>query len=59
MSDVIKVAERLYREANPNGSMDTPSFAYQQVESANRRRIQANSDFSLYEWCLEELKKKG
>lgn len=59
MSDIITVAERLYREANPNTKMDTPSFAYEQVESANRRRKEANSDLSLYDWCKMELSKKS
>jgi hypothetical protein len=27
-NDIIKVAEALYKEKNPNSKMDTPSFAY-------------------------------
>jgi len=58
MSDIITVAERLYYEANPNTKMDIPSFAYEQVELANRRRKLANSKLSLYDWCKQELDKK-
>ena len=55
MNDVIEVAEKLYYEANPNTRMDVPSFAYEQVEKANNRRVRANSKLSLYDWCKAEL----
>jgi hypothetical protein len=55
MNDVVTVAEQLYYEANPNTKMDIPSFAYEQVESANKRRIAAQSKLSLYDWCKQEL----
>ena len=58
MSDIITVAEKLYYEANPNTKMDVPSFAYEQVESANRRRVLAMSELSLYDWCKKELSNK-
>lgn len=54
MNDVIKVAERLYYEANPTTKMDVPSFAYEQVEKANHRRLASNSELSLYDWCKQE-----
>jgi hypothetical protein len=54
MDDEIKVAERLYYEANPNTKMDVPSFVYEQIRAANRRRIFANSYLSLYDWCKKE-----
>lgn len=59
MSDIVKVAEKLYYEANPGTNMDVPSFAYEQVEAANNRRIKANSELSLYDWCKEEMSKKN
>lgn len=59
MSDVITVAEKLYYEANPTTKMDVPSFAYEQVEAANRRRKAANSELSLYDWCKYELSLKN
>jgi capsule polysaccharide export protein KpsE/RkpR len=59
MNDVITVAEKLYYEANPNTKMDVPSFAYEKVEAANRRRNAAQSDLSLYEWCKQELASNG
>lgn len=58
MSDIITVAERLYYEANPNTKMDVPSFAYEQVEAANKRRHLAKSELSLYDWCKKELSEK-
>jgi len=55
MNDIIKVAEKLYYEANPSTKMDVPSFAYEKVEAANRRRIKAQSKLSLYDWCKKEM----
>ena len=55
MDDVITVAEKLYYEANPTTKMDVPSFAYEQVEKANKRRFEARSELSLYNWCKLEL----
>ena len=57
MEDVIKVAEKLYYEANPDTKMDVPSFAYEQVEKANKRRFEAMSELSLYDWCKKEFHK--
>ncbi len=53
--NVIHVADMLYYEANPNTTMDVPSFVYEQVEMANRRRLLANSTLNLYDWCKAEL----
>lgn len=55
MNDVIKVAEKLYKEANPNTRMDTPSFAYEKVEEMNKKRIEAMSNISLYDWCKQQM----
>jgi len=57
-NDVIEVAEKLYYEANPTTKMDVPSYAYEQVEAANKRRRNAQSELSLYDWCKLELAKK-
>lgn len=57
MNDVIVVAEKLYYEANPDTKMDVPSFVYEQVEKANKRRLMTGSKLSLYDWCKKELKK--
>ena len=53
-NDVIEVAERLYYEANPTTNMNVPSFAYEQVEAANKRRAAARSELTLYDWCKQE-----
>lgn len=50
MNDVITVAERLYKEMNPDSTKDTPSFAYETVEKWNKEYLQSNSDLSLYDW---------
>jgi hypothetical protein len=54
MNDVITVAERLYYEVNPNTKSDVPSFTYEQVQAANKRRCEAQSELDLYEWCKRE-----
>lgn len=51
MNDVIKVAEKLYYEANPMTKMDVPSYVYEKVESANKKRMSENSGLSLYDYC--------
>jgi len=56
-NDVIQVAEKLYYEANPDTRMDVPSYAYEQVEKANKRRFEVKSELSLYDWCKAELSK--
>lgn len=58
-NDVIKVTEKLYYEANPNTMRDVPSFAYEQVEKSNRRRLLSNSKLNLYDWCKMELQNKN
>lgn len=56
-NDVMTVAEKLYYEANPDTKMDVPSFAYEKVENANKRRLLTGSKLSLYDWCKKELSK--
>lgn len=59
--DVVDVGNKLYYEANPDAKSDVPSFVYEQVETANRKRIEAKSNLNLYDWCklvMEENKKK-
>lgn len=55
MNDIIKVAEKLYYESNPSTKMDVPTFAYVEVEAADRRRIKAQSKLSLYDWCKKDM----
>jgi hypothetical protein len=56
-NDVMQVAEKLYYEANPNTKMDVPSFVYEKVEAANKRRISQNSNLSLYDFCKQKQAK--
>ena len=51
MDDVIDVAEKIYYEVNPNTKMDVPSFFYEKVENANKKRLEAKSKLNLYDWC--------
>lgn len=52
-NDVIQVAEKLYREKNPESKMDVPSFAYEFVETWRCEWIASNSVLSLYEWIKQ------
>lgn len=49
-NNLIIVAERLYREKNPESKMDVPSFVYETVEKWRIEWLQSNQDISLYEW---------
>ncbi len=57
-NSIIEVAEKLYYEANPKTKMDVPSFAYEQVENAEKRRVAASSTLNLYDWCKKEMANK-
>lgn len=52
-NDIIQVAEKLYREKNPESKMDVPSFAYETVEKWKHEWVQSNSVLSLYEWIKQ------
>ena len=56
-NNVISVAERLYKEANPTTKMDVPSYAYEVVEKECRAWNNARSELTLYQWCKERIKK--
>jgi hypothetical protein len=49
-NDVIEVANALYREKNPNSKMDTPSFAYENVEKWKKEWNLTETPLSLYDW---------
>lgn len=59
MSDVITVAERVYREVNPQSKMDVPSIVYEAVEAANKRRHELKSKLSLYDFWYWEAAQKA
>ena len=56
-NNVISVAERLYKEANPTTKMDVPSYAYEVVEKEMLEWLMAKSEITLYQWCKERTKK--
>jgi hypothetical protein len=59
-TDYLKVAEKLYREANPKGTMDTPSSVYEKVEQWHKEWVKAsmnnNTRLDLYSW-IKKVKK--
>lgn len=57
-NNIIKVTEKLYYEVNPKTKMDVPTYAYVKIEHANKRRIEENSNLSLYDWCKQEMSNK-
>ena len=56
--NVIEVAERLYKEINPNTRMDTPSWVYEKVERLKKLKALEGSDLDLYTYC-KQLSKNG
>jgi hypothetical protein len=54
MNDVIEVGDKLYKEANENTRMDTPSYVYEKVNNSNKRRVASLSKLSLYDWYKME-----
>jgi len=54
-NQMMRIAERLGIYNRHGLDMDVPSFAYEKVEAANRRRIKEQSNLSLYEWCKQEM----
>lgn len=55
-NNVIKVAERIYHETNPESKMDVPSMAYETVKKLDLQRMKEKSKLSLYDYCKEKLK---
>lgn len=49
-NDIIKVAEKLYYEINPNTKIDVPSIAYRMVENWAKEWKQSDQMISLYDW---------
>jgi hypothetical protein len=54
--DWIEVAERLYRLKNPQSKMDCPSYVYEIVEKWRREWYQADTQLSLFDWCVQNKK---
>jgi hypothetical protein len=52
-NNLVQVAEKLYREMNPESKMDVPSFAYEIVEKWRIEWLQSNQDISLYDWIKQ------
>lgn len=48
--DVVEIAETLYRQANPESKMDTPSSVYESVESWNREWQKDTTDIDFISW---------
>ena len=52
-NNLVKVAEKLYREKNPKSTWDVPSFAYELVEKWRIEWLQSDQDISLYDWIKQ------
>ena len=52
-NNLVYVAEKLYREMNPESKMNVPNFAYEVVEKWRIEWLQSNQDISLYDWIKE------
>lgn len=52
-NNLVYVAEKLYREKNPESKMNVPSIAYVIVEHWRIEWLQSNQDISLYKWIKE------
>lgn len=57
-NNLVQVAEKLYREKNPESKMDVPSFVYETVEHWRIEWLQSNQDISLYEWIKQNKELK-
>ena len=53
---IIQVAEQLYREKNPNTTMDVPSRVYELVEKWFHEWNDSRSNLTLYEWIKNNKK---
>ena len=53
-TDCMKVAEQLYRHANPKGSMDTPNSAYETTRTWFKEWAMVDTQMEFYDWCIQE-----
>lgn len=49
-NDVIYVAEKLYREVNPESKMDVPSIIYEKAEAFKKEWLKTSSTLTLEQW---------
>lgn len=57
--ELISVADRLYRRANPDGKMDTPSSVYVTVLERWYPEFQkSESLLEFFDWCILNKQKK-
>ena len=51
---IIETADKLYRDANPGGRKDTPSFIYEAVEGywIKYQTSKYKDDYDFYGWCV-------
>lgn len=56
-NDFILVAERLYREINPESKMNVPSRVYEIFNEWYKEWISSRSTYTFYQWVLINKKK--
>jgi hypothetical protein len=55
--DLISIADKLYREQNPQGTMCTPNSVYITVlEKWYPKYLQSQTDLDFYHWCNKSYK---
>ena len=51
--ELISIADKLYREQNPKGTMCTPNSVYITIlEKWYPKYIESESDLNFYNWCI-------
>jgi hypothetical protein len=52
--ELVSIADKLYREQNPNGTMCTPNTVYIRViEKWYPKYVESKSKLDFYDWCHE------
>jgi hypothetical protein len=51
--ELLSIADKLYREQNPTGTMCTPNSVYITVlEKWYPKYLKLNSQLDFYDWCI-------
>ena len=53
--EVMRIAEKLYYDINPETKMDVPSIAYEKVESLHKYYELCGSGVDFYSFCHARL----
>jgi len=51
--ELLSIADKLYREQNPTGTMCTPNSVYITVlEKWHPKYVESKSKLDFYDWCI-------